>query len=532
MTSFEYPQHPQSTNWWPHGPGATPPNPPLRPGVETRQVLLTLGAACLVVAFTAGTALVWSALGPDGQVALMLAVTAAVLFGAATLRRLPATAEALAAVGLAGSVVDVIAARTLHLPVATGLALHSYVAAGAAGVATVAAGLGFANRRLVSAPLVWSAAPLIAVVSAVNPTSPGRTAFLTPIGITVGAALDRVLRRLEPAAPAARRTSQAFGGAVAVVGYLAALVAASRHDPAAMWGAALPIALLALPLLAGDRRLVANETSAAVAGVTASLLLATAGAEATPDTRALLAVALLVGAVYVQLADGGAWLRRIQLASIAFAYPGILAFGSIAGDSQRFAAVDFVLAVAAVGVAAAWPSTRDGAAAVRQLALGTASLLASVGTGITLDLHGVTTPEAYIAVPAASWLAWGAALLIWDRRVPSTVLMPGLLVGLLPTFVMSLGEDHGRQAVTLVAATVLVVIGAELRLGTPMFTGAAAIGVLSLRLVGPQLATMPKWTMFGAAGAVLLTLGATWEARLEDIHRLRGSLRPRIAALR
>ena len=128
-------------------------------------------------------------------------------------------------------------------------------------------------------------------------------------------------------------------------------------------GAALPITLLALPVV-GERRAAAHETSAVLAGMTASALVAATLTNAAPDTRALLAVALLVAAVYAQMAEGGGWLRRCRLAAGALAYPGLLAFGSVAADTQRFANVDFVLALAAAGVAAAWPLSRDGAAAV------------------------------------------------------------------------------------------------------------------------------------------------------------------------
>jgi hypothetical protein len=261
-------------------------------------------------------------------------------------------------------------------------------------------------------------------------------------------------------------------------------------------------------------------------------MLIAGGLHTSTDTRAVAAIALLLVAAYAQLPNGSGWGRRTQLAIGTLAFPGGIAFASLIGVNQQFAIVDLTLAGAAAGIAIAWPRSRAESHQVRIAAMAASTILASVGAGITLYLHGVTTPEAYVATPAGLSLTWGAALLFRNRSMPSLVLLPGLLIGLLPTLALALGVDHGRQALLLVAAALLVIVGAELRLGTPLVTGTAIIGLLSVRLIGPQLATMPKWVLFGAVGAVLLTLGATWEARLEDIRRLSAQLRPRIAALR
>jgi len=65
-------------------------------GTETRRILLVLGVVCVVGALSAATALIWPALGPGGQTALLGLVTVALLVGATRLGRLPATAEAIA----------------------------------------------------------------------------------------------------------------------------------------------------------------------------------------------------------------------------------------------------------------------------------------------------------------------------------------------------------------------------------------------------------------------------------------------------
>lgn len=333
-------------------------------------MLLALGALCLIVAFSAGTALVWSTLGIDGQLLVMTAVTTLLLGGAATLKRLPATAEALGAVGLAGCAVDAIAARTLRLPVAVGVPLHWYITAAALGVATMSVGLWAVRPNLVSPHLVGVAATVCAWVS-------------------------------------------------------------------------------------------------------------------------------------------------------------------LTAEPQLFADVDSVMAVSALVIAFVWPRYREKNAVVRDAGLGMATVLGTIAATITLVLHSVTTPEAYVATPAVLAVLWAGTALIDDRRLTSTVLVPGLAVGLFPTFVRAMATHDGiRQLSLLVVATLLVALGAELRLATPLATGAGLITLLSLRVVGPDLAIVPRWIMWAAAGAILLTLGATWEARLEDIRHLKGSLQPRVAALR
>jgi ABC-type Mn2+/Zn2+ transport system permease subunit len=46
----------------------------------------------------------------------------------------------------------------------------------------------------------------------------------------------------------------------------------------------------------------------------------------------------------------------------------------------------------------------------------------------------------------------------------------------------------------------------------------AAVGlVLVLREAAPYLGdTVPRWALIGAAGAVLIAMGVTWERRLKD----------------
>src|SRR5581483_4857104 len=84
-------------------------------------------------------------LGVAGQTAVLLLATAALLTGAVRLQhRLPATSEAIAAVGAAAVAVDVVAGRRLVVPGLTGAASHLYWVAAAM---LAAAALGYAGSR-------------------------------------------------------------------------------------------------------------------------------------------------------------------------------------------------------------------------------------------------------------------------------------------------------------------------------------------------------------------------------------------------
>jgi len=66
----------------------------------------------------------------------------------------------------------------------------------------------------------------------------------------------------------------------------------------------------------------------------------------------------------------------------------------------------------------------------------------------------------------------------------------------------------------------------------PLAAGAFAITLVVLRVLGPQVAHLPRWLSLGVAGALLIAVGATWEKRLQDIRVAGDRLRPVVDALR
>src|SRR6185437_11269636 len=77
-------------------------------GVAVARVLLAVGAVLVIIAAAAFTVANWSSIGPLGRSAVLLGVSAAVLAAARPLARrgLTATAESVAAIGLALTIAD------------------------------------------------------------------------------------------------------------------------------------------------------------------------------------------------------------------------------------------------------------------------------------------------------------------------------------------------------------------------------------------------------------------------------------------
>ena len=202
------------------------------PGRETRRVLLGLGVVCLVAALTAGTALIWPTLGVGGQTAVLMLVTAALLVGATRLHRLPATAEALAAVGVAAVAVDAVAARRLLAPGLAGGASHGYWVAASAVAAVVLAAVGSRARRL-HAPAAGAVVATFAMVAAVvSPSTVDGYAVLGLLDVGVAASLLWAASAIPLSAVAVRMSSSAGLAVFGVMTVFASLLAAVDHRPA------------------------------------------------------------------------------------------------------------------------------------------------------------------------------------------------------------------------------------------------------------------------------------------------------------
>ncbi|WP_112241075.1 SCO7613 C-terminal domain-containing membrane protein [Kribbella monticola] len=142
------------------------------------------------------------------------------------------------------------------------------------------------------------------------------------------------------------------------------------------------------------------------------------------------------------------------------------------------------------------------------------TLLVIANTAFVLGA-GATTLEWFTLPPAAVMLALG--LLRWSNQPSWVYLGPGLLLGLVPSaLVASSNHDFLRTTFVVAAAVTIITIGTRFSLQAPFVTGAAVLTKIALWQLIEVAPLIPRWITLATAGAILLTLGATYERRLQN----------------
>ncbi|MFG3440932.1 SCO7613 C-terminal domain-containing membrane protein [Nonomuraea sp. NPDC047897] len=192
------------------------------------------------------------------------------------------------------------------------------------------------------------------------------------------------------------------------------------------------------------------------------------------------------------------------------------------------ASLGFAVAGVLVLLTSLWadPAGRGGANGLRY-AGATLLLLAS---WLRLAVDEVTVVEAYTApcslvllgsgwwrrrrgAPLSSWAAYGA----------------GLSFTMLPSLVAVYADTEWRRSLALgLLALAVLLAGARLRLQAPTVMGAVAVAGVAVRELAPYvselLLTVPNWVPIALGGLLLVVVGATYEARMRDLRRLRDTL--------
>jgi len=347
-------------------------------------------------------------------------------------------------------------------------------------------------------------------------------------------------------------TSLASGPRYAVtVAVLLALTLALTGWAVAASRSAIPAwAALAAASLALGWALATSQATLVVLGALAAAWLAAAWRARLAGVRAGAAAAsVAAGCAFAECAALAAGLPAWQAAlpALAVAAAAQAAAARLAGSRPALAlAAETAGWVAAVAVAvpgmagpghAATILTATGAlclgVAVRPgrrfllwlgLAQGEAALC------IWLAMAGVHAPEPYtvpaaVAVIAAGWLRM--------RRFPQAgswlCYGPGLALALLPSLVAAWqGDGWLRPLVLGLVAAGITLAGARGKLAAPLLLGAGVAVLDAGHELAPavtQLAAMvPRWVPIAVIGVLLLAVGATYEARLRDLRKLRTAL--------
>lgn len=316
-------------------------------------------------------------------------------------------------------------------------------------------------------------------------------------------------------------------------GFLGAAVAVGAYDEwftvAATTAALLAAGLVHLRAVAVETAVVAGALAPAVLAGDAWAWGALAGAAGTWTALVgllLLAAAALSLPLYpVSWWTCGTAAARtgVEAGAAAAALPLALAGVLSASASSQATWVAVYLTVAGVAVVAQSLLRADR----RPLAWPGGGLLV-LASWVRLGDLGVSEPEPY-TLPAA--LALGAVGVLRLRRDPRADTLgavgPGLGLALTPSLLWALDEPMTLRGLLLgLTCLSLVLLGLRGRWSAPLVLGGGAGAVLVVRMAAPYIGdAVPRWALIGAAGALLIATGVTWERRLHDARNLAGYVR-------
>jgi 4-amino-4-deoxy-L-arabinose transferase-like glycosyltransferase len=152
-------------------------------------------------------------------------------------------------------------------------------------------------------------------------------------------------------------------------------------------------------------------------------------------------------------------------------------------------------------------------------------VLLSASSWVRLADAGVEAPEPYVVPLAVVALALGHLRRRRDPRIRSyPAYGAGLSLLLVPSLIASLDDATLTRPLLLGAlALAVLLVGAAQRLQAPLAIGAGVLAVDALHLLAPYATALPRWLTLGAAGLLLVAVGATYEQRRRDLARVRRS---------
>lgn len=337
----------------------------------------------------------------------------------------------------------------------------------------------------------------------------------------------------------------AVGVELLLVAALLTLAVRRAADPIAV---TFLVCALVGAVSAGLLGLAAEPATYAVCGVLVVLFAASAAGSRVPAVRAVLACSSVMCAIAVAGAVGASlnWsaphtaplVLVVTAATVLLGArsrtPVVAASVELAGVFAAVVAVALAVADAPFlalvlglcGVLAAATALRP----ERRLVAGyPAAALFVAAAWVRLAASGVTDPEAY-TLPVS--LAAFAVGFVRRRRDPASsswaAYGPALSITLVPSLVVAWGDPHWLRPLLLgVAALVVTLVGARLRLQAPLVLGGSVLALDGLHELAPHVVqvfdALPRWAPPALAGLLLLAVGATYEQRLRDARRVRES---------
>lgn len=138
-------------------------------------------------------------------------------------------------------------------------------------------------------------------------------------------------------------------------------------------------------------------------------------------------------------------------------------------------------------------------------------------------IEAYTVPFSLVLLGFGWWRARGGETSSWGAYGP------GLVSSLAPsTFALLTGSGWLRPLLLGGVSLAVLLIGARLRLQAPAVLGGLTLAVVALHELAPWIAEVvvlvPRWVPMALGGLLLVAVGATYEARLRDVRRLRGAV--------
>jgi hypothetical protein len=359
--------------------------------------------------------------------------------------------------------------------------------------------------------------------------------------VTAGVLLDEVGAVVVPA-----------GGLVALSALLLPLGQAwSYHVALVVLLVAVATMTAAAPLLRGRERWTLLGSGLGLVAITAAW--STADRNASLTVLPLLALWVAVLAVRVEVAAGvaallggaalaafgaDAGLSRVEVSGLLLVAPAVCVGLSYLLRLDRRVSLELaslVLAAVSIGVAASdpgWLSLVLGVNGVLALAVAIrpdrheigllGGLLLSASSWVRLADADVHAPEPYVAPLAITALVFGHLRRRRGRPSSFEAYGAGLGVALVPSLLKAISDDSAtRGLLLLLVCTGVVLAGAAWKLRAPLVIGGGVLVVDALNLLGPFARALPRWSLLAMAGAVLVGVGVTYEARRRDLARLR-----------
>lgn len=432
------------------------------------------------------------------------AITSAVVFCGILLAGMTRTFVGLLATYSTGGYLDL-------GPVPTHAELLRTIATAAVVCLAAATGLVTLRKRPLPASVQWGLGEAVCAAAAgfavatCLPQIPGPGRWLTTGVLTVLGITKIVL---------ARRTGKLaliLHVAIITVAAVDLLFCLARDDIRQLGFLAAIVAVLAV--FAAVRKVVDAVPAAGVASLAAQIAIPLfAGDEYIGLWAAAVSLAL-VGAAGIGLACRyvGQPLERVLMSTAALAV--LLAQLTALMVTATETATGVVLTIAAA------PLIAYGMNPARRIGLLIAGLLLIIANTAFVVASGATTVEWFTIPPAVAMLAIG--VLAWRNESSWVYLGPGLLIGLVPSALLADSNDNWIRVTLVVAAALAVImVGVYGGLQASFVIGAAVlakIGIWQFLEVAPLI---PRWITLGAAGAILLTVGATYERRLTQAKQV------------